>query len=65
MLIMMFAVDVVNIKVVDSFLNVVVLKFHDFRPTGLRVIDFTNTLLGLVCALYSAAMLCLFDHDKF
>ena len=58
---MMFSVDGVNIKVVDSFLNVVVLKFHDFRPTGLRVIDFTNSLSGFACSLCSAAVLYQFE----
>jgi len=35
---MMFSVDVVNIKVIDNLLILVVLKFHVFRPTGLGVI---------------------------
>ena len=37
---MMFPVYVVNTKVVDNFLILLVLKFHDFRPDGLGVIDF-------------------------
>ena len=57
---MVFAVDVVNIKVVDNLLILVVLIFHDLRPTGLGVIDFINTLSGFICVLDSAAMLCLF-----
>jgi hypothetical protein len=32
-------------KVVDSFLILLVLKFHNHRPDGLRVINFTNWLL--------------------
>ena len=37
---MMFSVDMLNIKVVDNFLILLALKFHDFRPDGLGVIDF-------------------------
>jgi hypothetical protein len=32
-------------KVVDSFLILLVLKFHNHRPDGLRVMNFTNWLL--------------------
>jgi hypothetical protein len=32
-------------KVVDAFLIVLVLKFHNYRPDGLRVMNFTNWLL--------------------
>jgi hypothetical protein len=32
-------------KVVDSFLILVVLKFHNHRPDRLRVMNFTNWLL--------------------
>ena len=39
---MRISVDVVNIKVVDNSLTLLVLKFHDFRATDLRVIDFTS-----------------------
>ena len=48
---MMFSVNVVNTKVVDNFLIFLFLKFHDFRPDGLRVIDFTSWLLGFACPL--------------
>ena len=48
---MMFYVNVLNTKVVDKFLIFLVLKFHDFRPNGLGVIDFMNLLLAFVCAL--------------
>ena len=34
----MFYVNVLNTKVVDKFLILVFLKFHDFRPSGLGVI---------------------------
>ena len=43
---MMFYVDMLNKKVVDNFLILLVLKFHDLRPDGLGVIDFRNLLLG-------------------
>ena len=58
---MMFSVDVVNIKVVDNFLVFVLQKFHNFRPTGLGAIDFTNTLSGFVCVMDSVTLICLFD----
>ena len=48
---MMFFVNMVNTKVVDNFLILLVLKFHDFRPGGLRVIDFTSLLSDFACAL--------------
>jgi hypothetical protein len=32
-------------KVVDSFLILLVLKFHNYRPDSLRVMNFTNCLL--------------------
>jgi hypothetical protein len=32
-------------KVVDAFLILLVFKFHNYRPDGLRVIIFTNWLL--------------------
>jgi hypothetical protein len=32
-------------KVVDAFLMLLVLKFHNYRPDSLRVINFTNWLL--------------------
>ena len=47
----MFSVNVVNTKVVDNLLILLVLKFHDFRPDGLGVIDFTNLLSGFACPL--------------
>jgi len=37
LLMMMFAVDVVNVKVLDNFFILVFLKFIDFRPTVLGV----------------------------
>ena len=42
----MFSVDMLNIKVVDNFLILLALKFHDFRPDGLGVIDFRSLLSG-------------------
>ena len=41
---MMFSIDMLNTKVVDNFLILLVLKFHDFRPASLGVIDFTSSL---------------------
>ena len=40
-----------NKKVVDNFLILLVLKFHDVRPAGLGVIDFTSLLSAFACAL--------------
>ena len=48
---MMFSVDMLNKKVVDNFIILLVLKFHDFRPDGLGVIDFTSLLSAFACAL--------------
>ena len=59
--IIVFSVDVANTKVVGNLLILLFLKFHDFRITGLRVIDFTNTLSGFVYVIDSAMVLCLFD----
>ena len=42
----MFSVNVVNTKFVDNLLILLVLKFHDFRPDGLGVIDFKSLLSG-------------------
>ena len=48
---MMFYVDMLNTKVVYNFLILLVLKFHDFRPAGLGVIDFTSLLSAFACPL--------------
>ena len=48
---MMFSVDMLNTKVVDNFLIFLFLKFHDFRPDGLGVIDFTSLLSAFACAM--------------
>ena len=48
---MMFYVNVVNTKIVDKFLILLVLKFHYFRIDGLGVIDFTSLLSAFACAL--------------
>ena len=47
----MFYVDMLNIKVVYNFLILLVLKFHNFMPAGLGVIDFTTLLSAFACAL--------------
>ena len=51
MVIMMFYVNVLNTKVVDKFLILLVLNFHDFGPADLGVIDFTSLLSAFACAL--------------
>ena len=48
---MRISVDAVNTKVTDNFLILLVLKFHDFRPDGLGVIDFRIFLSGFACPL--------------
>ena len=72
---MMFSVNVVNTKVADNFLVVLVLKFHDFRPIGLEVIDFTSLLSAfayalnrsewLYCLAYLNMESCIDDNNKF
>ena len=47
----MFYVDMLNTKVVDNFLIFVVLKFYDFRPDGLGVIDFRSCCQVFACPL--------------
>ena len=54
----MFSVDMLNTKVVDNFLILLVLKFSDFRPASLGVIDFTILLSGFACSLCRAKWLC-------
>ena len=46
-----FSVNVVNTKVIDNLLMLLILKFHDIRPNGLGVIDFTSLLSAFACAL--------------
>ena len=48
---MIFFVNVLNTKVVDKLLILLVLKFHDFRPNDSGVIDFTSLLSAFACAL--------------
>jgi len=48
---MMFSIDMLNTKVVYNFLILLILKFHDFRPAGLGVIDFRSFLSGFACPL--------------
>ena len=47
----MFSIIVVNKKVVDNLLILLLIKFHDFRPDGLGVIDFIILLSTFACAL--------------
>ena len=51
MVIMMFYVNVLNTKVVYKFIIMIFLKFHDFRPDDLGVIDFISLLSAFACAL--------------
>ena len=48
---MMFYVDILNTKVVYNFLIFLFVKFHNFRPAGLGVIDFTSLLSTFACPL--------------
>ena len=48
---MIFSIDMLNIKVVDNFLILLVLRFHDFKPDGLGVIDFRSLLSGFAYPL--------------
>ena len=48
---MMFYVDILNTKVVYNLLIFIVLKFHDFMPAGLGVIDFHSLLSAFTCPL--------------
>ena len=43
-----FSVFVIYTKVVGNFLILVFLKFHDFRPASLGVIDFRSLLSGFI-----------------
>ena len=45
-------------KVVGNLLIFVFLKFHDFRPASLGVIDFISFLSGFAYVLYRSAMSC-------
>ena len=56
--VMMFSEDMVNTKVVDNFLILLVLKVHDFSPNGLGVIDFTILLSAFAYALFRSERLC-------
>ena len=55
---MMFSVIIVNTKVVYKLLIMLVIKFHDFRPDGLGVIDFTSLLSAFAYALFRSKKLC-------
>jgi hypothetical protein len=48
---MMFSMIMVNTKLVDNFIMLIVLKFHDHRTDGLGVADFTSLLSGFACPL--------------
>ena len=67
-------VNVVNTKVVDRFLILLVLTFHDFGADGLGVIDFRSLLLGfagllnrsewLYCLAYLNMESCIGDNRR-
>ena len=57
---MMFYVNMVNTKVVDNFLIFRFLKFHDFKPDGLGVIDFRSLLSGFYMSSRHIWMIVLF-----
>ena len=48
---MMFSINMVNTKIVYNFLMFIILKFHDFRPDALGLIDFRSLLSGFACPL--------------
>ena len=50
---MMFSVDMLNTKVVDNVLILLVLKFYGFSPDGLGVIDFRSLLPGFLHVLWT------------
>jgi len=47
MMIMIFYAKLVNNKVVDNLLMLLVLKFHSYRPNGLKGIAVRNLLSDL------------------
>ena len=48
----MVAVVVVNTKVVDNFIILLVFKFHDHRPDNLGAIEFVSSLSDFAFSLY-------------
>ena len=63
-MLMMFLVSVLNTKVVDNSITLLVLKFHDFRPDGLGAIDFSISLSGFACSLYRSEWLSWRSYKK-
>ena len=55
---MMFSIIVVNTTVIDNLHIFLVIKFHDFKPDGLGVIDFTSLLPAFAYALFRYERLC-------
>ena len=47
----MFSMNVLNTKAVNKLIIFLFPEFHDFRPEGLGVIDFTNLLSGFACPM--------------
>ena len=54
----MFSVKVLNTKVAGNFNVFLVVKFHDFRPTGLGVMPFPSSLSVSVYFLNRSERLC-------
>ena len=48
----MVAVVVVNTKVVDNFIILLLFKFHDHSPDNLGAIEFVSSLSDFACSLY-------------
>ena len=48
---MIFYVDILNTKVVDNFIILLVVKVHDFMPADVGVINFTSLLSAFACPL--------------
>jgi hypothetical protein len=48
---MMFSVDVLNTKVIDNSIILLVLEFHDHRPDNLGVMKLPNALSCIACSL--------------
>jgi hypothetical protein len=56
----MFSAVVVYIKVIGNLLIFAILKFYDFRPTDLGVMNFINFLLGCTYMLDRFERLCFY-----
>jgi hypothetical protein len=48
---MMFSRDLLNTKMIDNSITLLVLKFYDFWPDGLGAMNFTISLSSFACSL--------------